>query len=220
MGLFSKKDDNSKSEADELLDKFAAKFKEEITAAITPINERVNTLASKWDKMEEEAKNQLSEETRRAEESTLTDDEKKERASRSREQALFELSVQANARVTEAEVIGSIADKYPKLISELREMFSKTPAQTKAQPNYAQLCYNVVDMLVGREARKQGLGYDRNNEKFFISDATGKGDQTNSALDSDEFNYVSPNGKRRETGRETLVKLGIDPKEFEEKYLQ
>lgn len=197
-----KTEDQSKAEADALVERFAAVIDEKIK----PFGETVNTLKAKWDSIEEEARK--SNEPPPKDPATLTPEEK----TASREQALFALTVQANARITEAECVATLSDQWAHLIPEFKRMAAETNINVKASPNYAKLCNDAIDTLIGRAARSGGVRADASG-KFYIEDAASKTGGDESPL----HDIPTWQGDDRvETVTDTLAKLKIDPKKFAE----
>jgi hypothetical protein len=82
-----------------------------------------------------------------------------------------------NARMTEVEVLSDVSIRgWGHLIPQIREVLEKqTPVQTKISPSYKGYLENVVDMLIGKEAKSKGLKFDGNKQTFFLEDASGTG---------------------------------------------
>lgn len=198
----------SKSEADLLVEKLGPM----IEAAVKPIREEFTnfkqTLLASVE--EEDAKAKAA--AAKAAEGELTDDQKRDK----REEAIFAQNVLTNARITENEVASSIEREYPHLLKEFRDMCANTDWRTKALPSYPQMCQNAINQMVGRDARKGGLRYDRNSSKFMIEDATAKTGGEDSPLRDESLTWTDPHTGKTLTAGEQLAKLGIDPKKFAE----
>lgn len=212
MGLWNKKpedkkDDQSKSEADLLVERLGATIDERLK----PLSEKVESVASWQARVEEQFKTETPPDANKNPDGTELTPEQKQA---NRESALLALTVQANARITESECIASIQSGWPQLVAEARATFAKTPWQRKAQADYAEYCNNVVDMLVGREAKKGGLRYDSKNSRFMIEDSAAKTGGENSPLNDPELTWVDEHSGKTLTASEQLAKLRIDPKEF------
>jgi hypothetical protein len=202
-----KKDDSqSKAEADALIDRIGTSIEERFK----PKFEAVDTLLTKWNKMEEEATKQVTEETRRTEEDALTPEQK----AANREKALFLMTVQANARITESECIAEVAGRWPQIIPELKDTFAKIDVARKATADYPGQCRNVVNMLVGKEAQKNGVRYDKDNSKFFIEDSAAKTGGADSPFSDPDLTWTDERSGKTLTASQQLEKLRIDPEKF------
>src|SRR6266481_2431846 len=107
-----KTEDQSKAEADALIERFAAVVDERIKT----FGETVNTLKTKWDAIEAEAAK--GNEPPPVKEEDLTAEQKQA----NRERALFGMTVQANARITEAECIAALSGQWSHLIPDFKKM--------------------------------------------------------------------------------------------------
>lgn len=202
-----KKDEGqSKAEADALIERIGTSLEERFK----PKFEAVDTLLTKWNKMEEEATRTVTEETRRTEEESLTPEQK----AANREKALFLMTVQANARITESECIAEVSGRWPQLIPELKDTFAKIPVERKTAADYPGQCRNVVNLLVGREAQKNGLRYDSNNSKFFLEDASAKTGGSDSPFSDPDLTWTDERTGKTLTASQQLEKLRIDPEKF------
>jgi hypothetical protein len=205
-----KSDDQSKSEADLLIEKLGALVDEKIK----PLNDGFTALKTDWESIKAEASKEPTPDPNKNPDGTEVTAEQRQA---NREQALFALTVTTNARITEEDCIRSISDKWPQLVAEARKVFSTTDWQRKAKADYPEYCNNVVDMLVGREAKKGGLRYDRTSSKFLIEDGVTHDTDEGNALTSGEYDWTDPrNPSRHLTATQQLNKLGINPKEFDE----
>jgi hypothetical protein len=196
--------DQSKSEADELVERFSAVIEEKIK----PFSDTVTALKSKWDDIEKEALK--GNEPPPRDPATITDEEKRE----SRERANFALGVISNARITEMECIQSLQGQWEHLIPEFKRMCAETSVDVKARPDYAKLCQNGVDQLIGRAARQAGVRTDASG-KFFIEDSASKTGGEDSPLNDIP---AWQGDDRVESASDTLAKLKIDPKKFSEDF--
>jgi hypothetical protein len=168
----------------------------------------VNSLKSEWETIKQEAVK--SNEPPPRDPATIPEEEK----TANRERALFAMTVQANARITEAECIQALSGQWSHLIPEFKQMAASTSIDVKASPNYAKMCNDAIDQLIGRAARQAGVRTDSNG-KFFIEDAASKTGGEDSPLND----IPAWSGDDRvETPSETLAKLKIDPKKFAEDY--
>jgi hypothetical protein len=202
------KKDQSKSEADELVERLGASMEERLK----PFRDEITSLKNDWESIKQAASK--AEEPPPPDPASLTPEQRHE----NERNALLALTVQAHARITEADCISNVASRWPNLIPQIKDAFAKTPVQRKAQTDYAEYCQNIVKMLVGDAAMKAGLNYDdkREGSKFFIEDGAGKGDGDESLLSDRSLTWQDPINGRVETPRDTLRKLGIKPEEFEE----
>ncbi len=197
-----KNDDQSKAEADALIERFAAVIDEKIK----PFGETVTSLKTKWDSIEEEARK--AGEPPPVKEEDLTAEQKQA----NRERALFGMTVQANARITEAECIEALSGQWSHLIPDFKKMAASTSIDVKARPDYANICNNAIDTLIGKAARSGGVRSDASG-KFYIEDAASK----TGGEDSPLHDIPTWQGDdRTESASDTLAKLKIDPKKFSE----
>jgi hypothetical protein len=217
MSLWNKKptDDPAQSEAEKnaLIDAFAAKMDEKLEAKFKPLAEKVESVAAWQTKIEEGLKEPPPDPNKHPDGTELTAEEKL----RNENRALFLLHATTNARITESQIISEIERDWPDIVPEFRQACANTKPEQKALPNYEQNCRQFVDTLIGREARKKGLRYDKTNKSFIIEDgaASSEGD-TPSVLGS-EYTWQDPkNLKRTLTATQQLQKLKIDPKKFAE----
>jgi hypothetical protein len=201
-----KKDDQSKSEVDELVEKLGASFEERIK----PLQDGFTALKSEWDGIKAAATK--ADEPPPANDAELTDEQRNKKA----QDGLFALSVATNARLTESEVLSEISSNWAHLIPEIRTILAATPLPRKAQADYAVYCRNVKDMIVGQAAQKAGLRYDGKNSRFFLEDAAARTGGDASPLYDPDLNWTDPNTGKTITGSETLARLGIKPEEFVE----
>lgn len=218
MGLWNKKpgEEGNSTPQDELI----AKFSTVVAEALKPINEKieqqaseVKTLTTKWNAIEAEGTKAAEEEARRAAaavESELTPEQKAEKE----RQQLFAQTVLTNARITENECAQVLERDCPKLVPEFRQMCANTDWRQKALPNYAQQCMNAIDLLIGREARKGGLRYQRNTEKFVIEDAGAHGSGEASPLSTGDLDWIDERSGKMLTATEQLAKLKLTPEDF------
>jgi len=216
MGLWNKKPaegdgTQTKSEADLLVEKLGPV----IEAVVKPIRDQVETISTKWNAMEEEAKRGLNEEqqrTAREAEGNLTPEEKQALETKK----AFVLNVLTNARVTEEDVIREVRDQWPSLVPRFREVINGIPFDEKSKPNYADRCRNAVTLVIGQEARKGGLKQDSNTGKFFLEDAAASTGGDDSPFSDPDLTWIDPRNPDRApmSASEQLRKLRIDPKQF------
>jgi hypothetical protein len=214
---FKKKEDGtdqSKAEADLLVEALGAKIEEKFSKKF----EAVDTLLGKWNKMEEEATNSLNEEKNRnarAAEENLTPEEKLANENK----RLLMVSLLTNARITESEVVDEVKSQWPGLVPRIREVLSTIPMDDKVKADYAQRCRNAVKLVIGDEAIKGGLRQNSDTKKFFLIDETaGSTGGDDSPLGDPDLTWIDPRNPNRApmTAAEQLRKLHIDPKEFAE----
>jgi hypothetical protein len=211
-----KKDGEDKTPQDELIAKFSAV----VEAAVKPLNEKieaqateVKTLTTKWNEIETAGAAEAEEARRRAAaaaDSELTPEQKAEKE----RQGLFAQTVLTNARITENEVAATLERDFPKLVPEFRQMCANTDWKVKALPNYQQQCMNAIDSLIGREARKNGLRYQKQTEKFVIEDAGARGSGEDNPLASGDYDWLDESTGRTLTATEQLAKLKLTPEDF------
>jgi hypothetical protein len=204
-----KKDDQSKSEVDELVEKLGASFEAKLSERLDPLQKGFTELKGEWDGIKAAANK--TDDPPPADD-TLTEEQKLKK----NQDGLFALNVATNARLTESEVISEISANWAHLIPEIRTILAATPLQRKAQADYAVYCRNVKDMIVGQAAQKAGLRYDSKGSRFFLEDAAASSVNSESTFNDPELNWVNPKTGRVSTFSEQLGKLGIDPKEFAE----
>lgn len=215
MGLWNKKqeekkgDDQSKSEVDTLVEALSAKFEE----TLKPIREKVETVANWQAKIEEQFKEPPPDPNKKPDGTELTEAERLDRDNK----ANFALNVMNSARFTENDCISAIQDQWPQIVAEARQIFATTPWQKKTERTYPDYCQNVVDMLVGREAKKGGLRYSKKESKFFIEDAAPGTGGNDSPYNNPDLTWTDPrNPNKTLTASQQLAKLGIDPEKFAE----
>lgn len=197
----------SKTEAEQLIETLGATLTQKFEETVRPLREEVTKLQTRWNEIEEAAKSEPIEPP-----AERTAEQKIEE----RQNQLLALTVQTNARITEAEILTQVAQKWPALVAEVKDVFDKTPISRKGLPDYASVyCPNVVWMVVGRAAEKGGLSQNRENGSFYIGSNSGKAGADGGSSLSD-FDWVDPVTGRTESGEETLRKLGISTKDFEE----
>jgi hypothetical protein len=212
MGFFQKKNTEgtaqSKSEADELVERLGATFAEKIEAAVKPIRDKVEGIATEWGALKDDATRSTEEERRRAAaaaDADLTDEEKRAK----RDQALLMATVLTNARITEDQVLREVASKWSHLIPKIQECFGSIPVEDKAKADYPARCRNAVKLIIGDEAMKSGLSYDRNTGKFLIEDAAARTGGEESVLNDPGLTWTDERTGKTLTATEQMRKLGI-----------
>src|SRR6266850_6739021 len=159
--------EQEKSEVDQLVEKLGVSFDERIK----PLKEGFEALKSEWDGIKAAAEKETPPNNNGGggtEE--LTDEQKAQRDRK----ALLVLAVQTNARITEGEVLSEISAQWAHLIPEIKGYFASTPVERKAQPDYAEFCRNIKDMVVGKAAQKAGLRYDNKGSRYWLEDSSAK----------------------------------------------
>ena len=207
-----KSDEQSKAEMDQLVERLGASFEEKLNARLEPLTTTVTALKTDWESIKTEATK--TDTTPRNADGTpreLTDDEKRN----NREAATVGLVVQANARLTERDVLDEIPSGWKHIVPDVRKMFADTPIQRKAQPDYAEYCRNIVTLVIGNAARKAGLSTSDNGGSFFLEDKSGSSTEQGGVLSDPSLAWRKNDGST-ESASETLRKLGIAPKDFEE----
>jgi len=127
-------------------------------------------------------------------------------------------TVNLRSRMIEREVLDEL-EGFSEFLPEIRKELASTNVQVKAMPNYEAYVRNVVDMVVGREARKGGLRRDK--QRFVLEDGSSSSDNTGSSTQSQEdrdfLNFHVTTGKGKVVTRgEYLKRIGIDVSNPEE----
>jgi hypothetical protein len=201
----------SKSDLDALVERFGAT----IESQLKPLRDDVTAMKSKWEDIEREATKpapQLNDD------GTPKQPTEAERTQNST-QAAMGLAIQANARQTENEVISEISAQWPEQVPEIRSYLANTPIARKALPDYSDYCRNIVDMVVGKAARKAGVRYDGNSKSFFLEDKSTSSLREDGPLSDPGLEWgqhKSDGTVKRWSVADQLRVLGIDPKEFNE----
>jgi hypothetical protein len=121
-------------------------------------------------------------------------------------------TINLRSRMVEREVLDEL-EGFSEFIPEIKKELANTSVQVKAMPNYEAYVRNVVDMIVGREARKGGLRRDK--QRFILEDGSSTNDNTGgssaSQEDKDFLNFHVTTGKGKVVTRaEYLKRIGID----------
>jgi len=219
MGLFKKPgEETTQQSQDDLIAKFRG-IVEEVVAPIKQTVEaqasEVKTLTTKWNEIENAGAAEAEEARRRAAaaaDAELTPEEKLEKQN----QALFAQTVLTNARITENECAATLERDFPKLVPEFRQMCANTDWKVKALPNYQQQCEAAINGLIGREARKGGLRFQKQTEKFVIEDAGSGGNREDNVLLSGDYDWNDERSGKTLTATQQLAKLGLTGKDFAE----
>lgn len=210
-------DDQSKAEMDALVERLGASFEEKIKEHVAPLNAAVTKLNTDWEAIKTEATREPEKTPTNADGTSreLTSEEKQRNAA----QATLALAVQTNARLTEQEAIATIHPDWRHMLPRIREMFNGTTLDTKAKPDYAQYCQNVITLIIGAEAQKAGLRTTDQGKTFFLEDKSTTVTGEESPLSDSSLVWEQQKGDgsvKRWSAAEQLKKLGIEPKEFEE----
>jgi hypothetical protein len=202
--------EEDKKQLDAFIDRIGASFEAKLEEKLKPIREEVSTVKTKWENLEKVAT--ATDDTHKTEEdANLTDEQK--RALNDRK--MLALTIATNARITEGEIVGEVIGQgLSDFVPKIKEYFQNTPLERKGQADYAVYCRNIVDMVVGSEARRAGLRLD-GNKKFFLEDAAGKGGE-NQQYDflAHDMAWTDPRSGKTYSASEQLAKLGIKPEEF------
>lgn len=221
MSIWNREKNNEPPPATEQ-DKLLEKFSVLVTEALKPIAEKVEaqatevkTLATKFTALETEAGKEAEAEAERRRleaEGQLTPEQRADRD----KQNLFAQTVLTNARITENECVAEFEKEFPKLVPEFRQMCANTDWKIKALPNYKQQCMSAIDALIGREARKGGLRYQKQTEKFVIEDGGSRNSGEGDALISGDYDWTDDRSGKTLTATQQLAKIGLTPKDFAE----
>jgi hypothetical protein len=200
-----KKTDQSKSEADLLIEKIGIS----IEAKMKPIADKVDAIQSKWNALEEAAKKppeKKVENNEPAKRVTLADASMDDEAERQwKEQNILPAYVEmakVKAEMIETRVLASLSADFDFLKPDIQKVFDETPIQRKAAADYGAYCANCVKMVLGDAALKAGLRSQVQGDKrrFFLEDGSSK-QGTETGLEAQDADFLKK-------------KLGIDPAEF------
>lgn len=216
-------EDDQKKELDAFIDRIGTSFEAKLEDKLKPIREEVIAVKTKWEALEKAAGNGEGGDggdggndggAASGGDQNLTDEQKRELNDRK----MLALTIATNARITEGEILGEVVGQgLGEFVAKIKEYFQNTPIARKGQADYATYCRNIVDMIVGREARSGGLRFDGQNKKFFLEDAGGKGgDGTQYDFLAGDMAWVDPRSGKVVSASEQLKKLGIKPEEFAE----
>jgi hypothetical protein len=208
-------EEQSKAEMDALIERFGSSIEEKIAK---PLREEIGALKAEWEAVKAEASKAPAPKGPTNEDGSpreLTDEEKNRNAT----QASLAVAIQTNARLTENECISSIPAHWSHLIPKVKEWFAALDFATKAKPDYAVVCKNVVRILIGQEAEGSGLRRDSNGS-FFLEDKSTSGDQDSGPLSDPSLTWqqrdANGNVKKTWTASDQLRALDIDPQKFAE----
>lgn len=205
-----KKDgEQGKADMDALVEKLGASIE---TRFFKPLSDKVEAMQSKWADLEKVASTPTN-----ADGTPIqpTDEEK----AKGERQAAIGIAVQANARMTENEVLQSVSADFPDHVAKIRSHFANTPIQRKALPDYPIYCENIVNMVLGQAARENGMRYSKQNSSFFLEDKSTSATREEGPLSDPnlEWNQVKGDGSIKHwTVADQLRALQIDPKELAE----
>jgi hypothetical protein len=207
-------EEQSKADMDALVDRFSAAVDERVK----PLRETVEKLQTDWDTIKTEATKTPPADTRPRDENGNPRDLTPEEKQRNLNIALAEQNVQNGARFIERDALDSISDDWKHLIPKIRAMFANTPVARKAQSDYAEYCENCKKLVIGEEAQKAGLRYNRDSGSFFLEDKSTSATREDGVLSDPSLAWrqETPNGVRVMSAQEQLEKLGIDPAKFAE----
>jgi hypothetical protein len=126
--------------------------------------------------------------------------------------------VSLRAMVIEDRVLRELKD-FEEFLPQIRKELANTQVQVKAMPNYEAYVRNVINMVIGEEARKGGLRRDK--QRFVLEDGSSSSDNTGSSTQSQEdkdfLNFHVTTGKGKVVTRgEYLKRIGIDVSNPEE----
>ena len=208
--------EQSKSEVDDLVAKLTAHF----DSKFTPLANDFTALKTDFDAMKAAAAEPPPREDRNDAPKQLTSfAEDADRAFAERIGPLAVQTAQLSARVIEQEVLRQVeADGWETLIPAVKKHLSATPLQRKAAADYQAYVENIVSMVIGATARKEGLRMDGSKKTFYLEDSSSRTAAERSPFTAD-LNWVDQKG-RVHRGEETLAKLGIDPAQFAKENLQ
>jgi len=200
-----KKTEQSKSEADLLVEKLGAS----LDARLKPLADKVEAVATWQKNLEEVAKKTTPARTEGTNDTTKRvsladasmDDAAEEEWKKQNILPAYVEMAKTNARLTERETLDALGPEFDFLKPDIRKIFDDTPIQRKAGADYGAYCSNVVKMVIGDAAMKAGLKVQGQGDKrrFYLEDGTSKGNTGET---------IAP------TDAETLRKLHIDPAEF------
>jgi len=206
-------EEQSKAEMDALVERFGAAVDERMK----PLRDELSGLKTEWEGIKAEATKPPERKGPTNEDGTpreLTAEEKQHNAT----QASLAVAIQTNARLTESECISSIPSQWSHLIPKVKEWFASVDFPTKAKPDYAAVCDNIVNILIAREVKTSGLRRDSNGTFFLEDKGTGTTEQEGPLSDpSLVWHQTKPDGSVKTWSvAEQMRALDIDPKKFSE----
>jgi hypothetical protein len=210
------KKQREEKEQNEFIEKIGVTLDAKVKAAVGDLSAKVTSWDDRWKKLEEAAAGGEGggEGGGGSGDEELTDDQKREKLDREEKNKLLALTIATNARITEAEILHEVHDKFPEFEAKIKDIYANTPIARKGQADYAAYCRNVMKMVVGEAALAGGLRYDSASKQFFLENSSGGGDgETHEFLASD-MNWTDPTSGRTLSARDQLNKLGITPEDF------
>jgi hypothetical protein len=201
----------SKTDIDALVERLGASIDERIK----PLRDDFNSLKTDWETIKAEASKPTA---RTNEDGSPVQPTEEERAKNERRAAIG-IAIQANARMTESEVLAELGEQWGHLAPTLRDYFAQTPLDRKALPDYPQYCRNVLNMEIGKAARAAGLRYDGQNKSFFLEDKSTSATREEGPLSDPSliWHQQKPDGTVKTWSvADQLAVLKIDPKELAE----
>jgi hypothetical protein len=193
-------------------DAFISKLNENFQQLVKPINDKVDAMQARWTKLETDASNEAADEHRRAEEASLTDEQKAALRQQIERRQDRNLAISSRAMVIEDQIAREFETKFPKFVPKFRELCAATNMEVKAREDYAALCRNAMKTIIGDAAINGGLSLD--GDRFYLEDATSRTTgETHEFLGAD-MTWKDPISGKVLTGRDQLAKLGINADEF------
>ncbi len=200
-----KKIDQSKSEADLLVEKLGAS----LDARLKPLADKVEAVAT-WQKNLEDAAKKTTPPDKKTDDKelpvSLSDASLDPEAERKwKEQNILPAYVEmakVKAEMVETRVLASLSADFDFLKPDIQKVFDETPIQRKAAADYGAYCGNVVKMVLGDAALKAGLRSQTQGDKrrFYLEDGSTK-QGTEAGIEAQDADFLKK-------------KLGIDPAEF------
>ncbi len=201
-----KKIDQSKSEADLLVEKLGAS----LDARLKPLADKVEAVAT-WQKNLEEAakktappdkKNDTEPPKRVSLADASMDDAAEEEWKKQNILPAYVEMAKVKAEMVETRVLASLSADFDFLKPDIQKVFDETPIQRKAAADYGAYCGNVVKMVLGDAALKAGLRSQTQGDKrrFYLEDGSAK-QGTEAGIEAQDADFLKK-------------KLGIDPAEF------
>jgi hypothetical protein len=200
----------SKEQANELVTQLRASFEE----TLKPITEKLQAYETRFATLEENTKKPAAK-VENTEIPSVIDNE--DAAFNARLGPLLVQTVALKAKIAEDSVINNLTSLgWGEYASEIREVFEKrTPIQTKAAADYDVYCRNVVNMIIGEKALKEGLKRDVTKQTFFIEPSGSSNDKPESSIA--RLREEATDGRvdiLKKSGGDISVwarKMGIDP---------
>jgi len=210
---FQEADDPPAAEPNKEQEEFLSKLRTTVEEVVSPVRDSVKAMQDRWAELEKAA-------------TAPPPPEKKDPADPNtdpqgwmREQLtpLAMQNIQTNARLTEREVLDEVAPYWAHLLPEIKKMFAETALVRKAAADYPIYCRNIVSLVVGKAAQEAGLRFDGQSKRFFLEDATSKGEHGDPLYSDPNLTWTDPrNPTKTLTASQQLANLGISPKDFAE----